>query len=534
MINNYNLQNSRKYSDVTTPFKEQIEHTANEEHRNVFKDGAEKKNYQNIFEEASIPVVPPRKRSNAKTSNMKRALSQNNLINGNSTSDITNSNFVKDQNGIIKHDSIHILKTNLANEDFKLKEFYTNDSTFATNYQMVRIGADNQSDMKTGNISIVNNYTSNEVSKQPSIKTDSSKTIVQITSPPVKTTPTIHRLQIRNEFPDNLNVTSISSADLPQRKTSILINGDDCYQTVNVNDDIPIYQSSVVVNDSNSTTVGINYGGSKSSVYITGNFQVNGTNVDIPESHKEKESTSKKTLVILNDNVEELEVEELNEKPAVEVEEFKEERVELKKEVIPEDKTELIAEKPSSDELQKLLNDPVEAVKRNLVPHVCGKADIEGKSKSQLSSNSLVARLLEDPFLGSLAEGLEAETVAKLIENSLIKLQNQSSLIDDDKDLGSESESIPAYELVEAGSDCYSNHSNRSSVAEDELSTRSKFYQLLADAASAEIEEHHYECIRPTSDPIYEEIEIPPPLPTSPPPSSMTDDLKLDKQFTTR
>lgn len=406
-----------------------------------------------------------------------------------------------------------------------------------------------------------------------------SKTIVQINSPTIQIIPsTVHRLQIKNEFPDLSNYNNVVVKESPQRKTSIMINGDDCYSTVNVNDDVPIYQSSVVVNDYDSSKIEVGSSGKSSTVYITGDFQT-----PLTSRTSISEERPKKTLVILEDNssapstpkeasppesrksfiiLQDEKHEQINQKQAKDVPPYEEQVVKRNKANQPKnrkerklpkapkeaeettaikDKVDLkvpkgdVVTKPSSEELQRLLKDPVEAVKRNLVPHVCGKADVERriKQKKPITSNSLVARLLEDPFLGSLAEGLETNTVAKLIEDSLLKLRSQD-YHDDDKDACSDND-YPPYELIEAGSDCYSNHSNRSSVTEDELGQRSKFYQLLADSALQEIEDHHYEIIKANSvDPIYEEIEIPPPLPSVPPPNDIIDDLQIDKQFTTR
>lgn len=403
-----------------------------------------------------------------------------------------------------------------------------NNKYSSINYQSFRIEANGTNDVtpKVENISITNPV---PVEKPPVIKVEPTKTIVQINSESHQViSPTVHRLQIRNECPEHINIQNVSISENPQRKTSIMINGDDCYSTVNVNDDVPIYQSSVVVNDcSDSNKIEVNSGSSKSSVYITGGFQSNNSS-STSLSSLSNEDASKKTLVIFDNN-------SSTSSPNSSLSGSSTPEAPGKTFVLLEDKL------PSSEELQRLLKDPVEAVKRNLVPHVCGKADVDRRptrnnqieKKPPIPQNTLVARLLEDPFLGSLAEGLETDTVAKLIQDSLIKLRNQENTQEDDKDANSETE-YPPYELMEAGSDCYSNHSNRSSVTEDELSTRSKFYQLLADASLTEVEEHHYESIRPNVDPIYEEIEIPPPLPSNPPPSSLVDDLQIDKQFTTR
>lgn len=112
--------------------------------------------------------------------------------------------------------------------------------------------------------------------------------------------------------------------------------------------------------------------------------------------------------------------------------------------------------------------------------------------------------------------------------------RNYESMADD---ISSEHSSSTQYEPMDPGSDCYTDNSNRSSVTEEEMANRTKFYELLADPALVEVSEnddHHYESIKLDNDPIYEEIEIPPPLPSNPPPSSLLDDLNLDKEFTTR
>ena len=55
----------------------------------------------------------------------------------------------------------------------------------------------------------------------------------------------VHKLQIKNDLSDHSG--SITSGATSSLRTSILINGDDCYSTVNVENDVPLYQSSVVV-----------------------------------------------------------------------------------------------------------------------------------------------------------------------------------------------------------------------------------------------------------------------------------------------
>lgn len=293
-------------------------------------------------------------------------------------------------------------------------------------------------------------------------KEGTNKTVVKITTPPA-----VHKIQIKNEFTDSTNHQSINIENT-QRKTSIMINGDDCYSTVNVNDDIPLYQSSVVVKDS----VGIISISDKSekkcsTVYITGSF--------VPTVIPLEKSEDTKDIV---------------EKPA----------------------------EKDSDMLRELLKDPVEAVRRNLVPHVCGKSDVSRRQRDKKFPN------------GKLSDTLPESTY----EDVFMRSRHYESLCDD---LSSEHSSSTQYELIDPGSDCYTDHSNRSSVTEEELANRTKFYELLADSGVIEVTEnddHIYESIKVNTDPIYEDIEVPPPLPSVPPPINILDDFNLDKEFTTR
>ncbi|XP_050511930.1 uncharacterized protein LOC114329403 [Diabrotica virgifera virgifera] len=298
-----------------------------------------------------------------------------------------------------------------------------------------------------------------------------NKTVVKITTPPA-----VHKIQIKNECSEALNNSSFNILENAQRKTSIMINGDDCYSTVNVNDNIPLYQSSVVVKDS----VGIIPIFEKpekqcSTIYITGSF--------VP-CEKEPEKVEEKA------DTKETEVE----KPA----------------------------EKDSDVLRELLKDPVEAVRRNLVPHVCGKSDVPRRQRDKKFLNVKIP---------NLTSNLLPETT---YEDVFMRPKPYESICDD---LSSEHSSSTQYELIDPGSDCYTDHSNRSSVTEEELANRTKFYELLADSGIIEVTEnddHIYESIKVNNDPIYEDIEIPPPLPSAPPPANIMDDINLDKEFTTR
>ncbi|RZB39687.1 uncharacterized protein BDFB_008503, partial [Asbolus verrucosus] len=357
-----------------------------------------------------------------------------------------------------------------------------------------------------------------ESSSSP-VNDHSNKTVVQING-----SQTVHKLQIKNEFTDVVNVQTVSVLNGPQRKTSIMITGDDCYSTVNVNDDVPLYQSSVVVKDTGMEATVIQNTKKSSSVYITSNF-INSEIVTSPVETKEH-------LREFNESIDEKNVENDNEMVNEDYEDCEfNNTVENKKN---ENNTLLdtFSENniPSSELLKQLLRDPVEAVRRNLVPHVCGKSDVlwRRRDKKFLSNE-------KSDFDETLLESsLENINVTNFLKDSFLKLRNYESVGDD---LSSEHSSSTQYELMDASSECYTDHSNRSSVTEEELANRTKFYELLADSAVVEVsesEDHHYESIKINSDPIYEEIEIPPPLPTSPPPLSLLDDLHLDKEYTTR
>lgn len=353
------------------------------------------------------------------------------------------------------------------------------------------------------------------------------------------------------------------------RKTSIQISGNECYSTMNVSSDTPIYLSSVVVND--------DYGNA-CNTYQTG------TTVTISVGSPQKEMKKLKSQIyigaVLSDDKEK----------AVDANTYEEYFV---------NKSDSQYSLNASTDISTFLQDPVEAVKRNLIPHVCGKSnenlDIQPNSISvKTQPENFVTKLFDDPFFGHLAEGLDSSLVKKLIENSLIKLQEtknlegtdsneatiekliesslknmkedstntdktesklenqnraknaelkrQENISQESEDNGCsapyesmeyESGAIGVFSDLEPMSDCYNASASELSTEDDTNSTRSKFYQMLVDAALCEIEitndDHHYESIRLNADPIYEEIgDMPPPLPVNPPPNSlsMLDDEK--------
>lgn len=351
----------------------------------------------------------------------------------------------------------------------------------------------------------------------------SNKVTVQI-SP----TKPIHKIQIKNEFVENTNIQSVPVFDNSQRKTSILINGDDCYCTVNVNDDVPLYQSSVVVKDSVKERISADSPKNSSSVYITGNFtntinfeakpNVNGNNPSPIENMEASRRVEDASVTAVFTNVSTYNAKETENDTCPKTEQCIQSKY-CKISVPPH-------ENGADETLIQILGDPVEAVRRNLVPHVCGKSDVTRTSTSKLENT------IESYYYG---KSLLEEQNTNALADSLLKLNKHLSIQEDDG--CSEHSSSTQYEMMDPGSDCYTDNSNRSSVTEEELNNRTKFYELLAESALVEVaenEDHHYESIKVNSDPIYEEIEVPPPLPANPPPVNLLDDLQLDKEFTTR
>lgn len=440
------------------------------------------------------------------------------------------------------------------------------------------------------------------IAKEDEVKTQTvnkGRTVVRV-APFNKSSSEIHRLKILHTDTNSTGSGNMSTGATgtlnafvdpsSTKRTSILINGDDCYSTVNVTNDTPLYQSSVVVapTDFNTVTIKCGTGGKKQRT---------------PEEEIIYKNNKINTLLNQKKN--------LGGKSVIPIGQIKPQGRTLIKLDYEEPKPTTSTETTSTtstnpdvfsheEELVKILRNPVEAVRRNLVPHICGKeksptvtapTTTTTTSTVKIEKNSLIGKLLEDPMLHHLADGLESDTVAKLIENSLKRLKANRSALDtsgtkdnddmeklintslakikeerlrlesiaannhpkiiEEQEIQSNRESISSgtsfssanYEVFDFDfnneSDCYQSCSSELTTAgdEDTNSMKNKFYQMLVDATLAEIEisasndndyEHQYESIRINGDPIYEEIsEIPPPLPLSPPPLL---DLDLEKK----
>ncbi|XP_044751987.1 uncharacterized protein LOC123311920 [Coccinella septempunctata] len=470
---------------------------------------ADIKEIRNKFENPTeqIPQAPPRKRSNNKQPGL-------------------NVQIVTDSWNNEKHRKI-------LTEDDEAETKVTQDSPCTENSKDISIPITTENLAQGKNSYLKNNTSENidcdENSPSTQIRDNSgsvspsmdysNKTVVKITP----SSSPVHRIQIKNEFPETANIQTITISEHTQRKTSIMINGDDCYSTVNVNDDVPIYQSSVVVKGHGISENNLKNSRRSSSVYITGRFE-------------EEDASKQKSFAEENNYKNEPHYCTCKNNSGEITKEKEEKQIPTENKTIKAvEKTEKnvdICIRPSTpDMLREILRDPVEAVKRNLVPHICGKSDLQRRPRDLKLKNYYPMIPLKETDVSCIKDN-----GAK--EGSPLRPWNFDSLMEDDKDACSEHSSSTQYEFVDPGSDCYTDHSNRSSVTEEELSNRTKFYELLAESSLMEVsenEDHHYECInRHDNDPIYEEIEIPPPLPSNPPPISLLDDLKLDKEFTTR
>uniref|UniRef100_A0A182Y7V8 Uncharacterized protein n=1 Tax=Anopheles stephensi TaxID=30069 RepID=A0A182Y7V8_ANOST len=500
-------------------------------------------------------------------------------------------------------------------------------------------------------------------SDRSSSTSTSSRTVVQVlasssASPsPISSGAAIHRLEIRHD-PE-------PEEEHYQKKTSIMITGDDCYSTVNVDgaSDTPIYQSSVVVNDgsvlcspaneirqtaSNTITISVSSPtstlesrGSKSSSRLDSlgrDSSGKGDDLAMKNSDGKSEQATNGTVVSMGKGDEVMTIstgtsiipiggssvtgsngrtlinldfsEQSKTGPSSSDNDPPSQSAKTPDSITP------IAQVPSESKDSKDPpsaredgdHDPPQqvAVKQCLVDltptPVVLRRSIKPAAEPSATSlqakvcrNSFIAKLLEDPSLSQLSEGLDYDLIAKLIENSLLRLKESRNGLDmsgtkDEDDVskmieqsllkiqeertklanastqspsavklpeiqnGSKRSSVSsgnsygsaaAYELMEFDqlgdlSDCYQSCSSDLTVDDDANSSRSKFYQMLVDATLSEIEinttndddDHHYESIRLNGDPIYEEInDIPPPLPLTAPP---IDDVDLEKQRNAR
>ncbi|XP_017956481.1 uncharacterized protein LOC108651367 [Drosophila navojoa] len=316
------------------------------------------------------------------------------------------------------------------------------------------------------------------------------RTVVRVA--PFNKSSEVHRLKISHSEQDahplqlEHNVTMRchsphAESDVAPKKTSILINGDDCYSTMNLSADAaqPLYQSSVVVNSQTANSVCISVSSAEEQLIQQHNLlntlrsqhanlaaiipirSSNSSEVNLQRSASCISSTSSsstsssssssgrgRTLIRLDYDKELATAGSRHSAttttpintpspPAI---------CSTPATPPPPSPSASAALVPHETELLKILRNPVEAVKRNLVPHVCGlrlpATDALRSKKMQETqtaatptkeaapSSGFIAKLLQDPMLSQVADGLETDTVAELIEHSLERLQRTREGID--------------------------------------------------------------------------------------------------------
>lgn len=173
-------------------------------------------------------------------------------------------------------------------------------------------------------------------------------------------------------------------------------------------------------------------------------------------------------------------------------------------------------------------------------------------------ADSFILKLLNDPYLGHLLQGLEIKTIATIIENSMHRLKanrndanglstrTTKDAVETDAQFMNLLHTIIKEERVrveqQPKNDLLPKYRAKSPMSpyrigackrddHNEAIPVRQLYEMLVDSSvwksdeSNHSSEHQYESICPNCDPIYEEInDRPPPLPLNPPPS--VDELK--------
>ncbi|XP_031623046.1 uncharacterized protein LOC116340139 isoform X2 [Contarinia nasturtii] len=277
-----------------------------------------------------------------------------------------------------------------------------------------------------------------------------------------------------------------------KQKTSITINSDEC-STVNVNDRVKLYHSSVLIR---SGTDPENQKELEKSTQDLPNFKNETMGKNNQISHNA--AMSDKTPTDLNKT-----------------------------------KTLIYLDDTSNSQNKKVVSEEngSSTMKNNVDDSGCDSSIIQ----SNYFTDSFILKLLNDPFLSHLLYGLEIKSIANIIESSLIKMgtskysYNFITRLTKDTDTDKIfvkylheiiKEERYLYDLMEAKLNdkglCEKNKIVPDVKLHDMLS-EPKWWKSGECLLKSDI--HQYESICFNCDPIYEEInEKPPPLPTNPPP----------------
>lgn len=285
----------------------------------------------------------------------------------------------------------------------------------------------------------------------------------------------------------------------PNRKTSIMITGretDQVEQTKNKTS-VVIGEYSPTVKIPGSNKVTINVGG-----YDYQNNK-NKTAQNTMQIDVKNEFKSNITIGPSNNNGRTLLILEPATSPKPDKSAAKEhDEVNKKVEILKEKPIDLLAQQ-EMDELIRNNVDPVEAARKNIIPHVCGKA-LQENNKENLKvvhepsaqSNSSLNTIKDVKKTDRKETALDTQTSVESVEN----LEDDVFTLKDDS---------------EENSDCYVCAKNLNKG----LNNKPDEEEEVRIGLEFDSDENHYEIIR---DPIYEEIsETPPPLPLSPPPTTV-------------
>lgn len=323
---------------------------------------------------------------------------------------------------------------------------------------------------------IVPSATDNVYMRDDSELSSQNRTIVTVSSPT-----------------QNMSVTSPKSNS--NRKTSIMITGQENLYDRSVNKtSVVIGDYKPVIKDDWSNKVTINVGGfdyqNNSNKTAKTNNQIEIKN-EFKSNIKIGPSDNKSTTLLILEPT-------LPGKDVVDNENLSQGQLENVTKEIP---TIDIKAQKEMNELIKSKIDPVEAARKNIVPHVCGKITNEYNKFSINSDKS--SKIIDTTHYNN-------DHTHNKIEERDIALNTQSST---ESEGSLEDDVFATKDDTDENSDCYvcaKKLKAKNGKQEDEEEGRI--------ALEFDSDENHYEIIR---DPIYEEIsDTPPPLPLSPPPAT--------------
>lgn len=314
------------------------------------------------------------------------------------------------------------------------------------------------------------------------------------------------------------------------KKTSIAINGDDaCASTVSVSDKVQLYHSSVLIGNDAPSSSSATENGSEFVIKTIEESAIKGPATEISIVYHNNNGSSNK---------------------AGEVSQTISTNANKTKTLICLD----YKERPETEVQPPTISNGV----GRLSPKSFGCAH---GSATKPFADSFILKLLNDPYLGHLLQGLEIKTIATIIESSMHRLKanrndatgastrTTKDAVETDAQFMHSLHTIIKEERVrieqQPKKEFPPKYRAKSPMTPYRFDTRKlddrneaipvrQLYEMFVDSwksdESNHSSEHQYESICPNCDPIYEEInDRPPPLPLNPPPS--VDELKSNKNY---